>query len=73
MTRRTARIARDYYGTLRLKRGWHPEQLGLAKLHVRNGYHAEVCTGEAHGNPHIDHCMSCLGHVWGYRAVADKP
>jgi hypothetical protein len=23
------------------------------------------CPGEAHGNPHIDHCMVCLGLRWG--------
>ena len=23
------------------------------------------CTGEAHGNAHIDHCMQCLGYDWG--------
>ncbi len=23
------------------------------------------CSGEAHSNPHIDHCMMCLGIKWG--------
>lgn len=23
------------------------------------------CTGEAHSNCHIDHCMVCLNHSWG--------
>src|SRR5690348_1973870 len=24
-----------------------------------------ACEGAAHSNPHIDHCMLCLGHAWG--------
>ena len=25
----------------------------------------EPCEGEAHSNPHIDHCMGCLAYEWG--------
>jgi hypothetical protein len=37
-------------------------------LYVRNGYRAEVCTGEAHSSPHIDNCSLCAPN-WGIRAV----
>lgn len=55
----------------KLKRGWHVEE-NQPDLAVRNGYHAVKCTGEAHGNAYIDHCMSCLGHCWGWVAVKDE-
>jgi|GEM_PF-6908203 len=29
------------------------------------------CTGEAHSNPHIDHCMICLGLDWGRMLARD--
>jgi hypothetical protein len=56
----------------RLKRGWHVEQQGDHVLHVRNGYKAVVCSGEAHSNAFIDHCMECLGHTWGFVAEPVK-
>ncbi len=31
----------------------------------------QECTGEAHGNPHIDHCMVCMPR-WGKVVVSDK-
>ena len=46
--------------------------MGEHTLHVKNGFHAERCHGEAHSNAYIDHCMTCLGHAWGYLAVKDK-
>jgi hypothetical protein len=34
--------------------------------YVKRGYTLEACHGEAHSNPHIDHCMVCLDFVWGW-------
>lgn len=42
------------------------------ELFVRNGYRAVVCTGEAHSNAHIDHCMRCVP-LWGVMAVKVNP
>lgn len=55
------------------RRNEHPETIAMRTLYVRNGYHAEQCTGEAHTAPlHHDHCMYCLGHYWGWVAVKDE-
>jgi hypothetical protein len=61
----------------RLKRGWHSERVDLPNdtyefFHVRNGYRVVRCTGDAHSNAYIDHCMTCLGHAWGWIAVKDE-
>ena len=42
------------------------------RIYVRAGFHLVQCTGEAHSNGHIDHCMRCLGVMWGYE-VAPLP
>lgn len=57
------------------RRGWHREVdvfFGRhTALNVRNGYHAERCTGGAHQNAFIDYCSSCMNHTFGWRAVKD--
>lgn len=47
----------------------HPERLVLArKVSAILRHHFKVserpCNGEAHANPHIDHCMVCMPN-WG--------
>lgn len=55
-----------------LRRNEHLECCADTILSVRNGYHATVCTGEAHSNAFVDNCGMCMGHVWGFRAVKDE-
>lgn len=31
-----------------------------------NGHPTLPCPGGAHSNAHIDHCMVCLNHTWGW-------
>jgi hypothetical protein len=42
-----------------------------SSYYVRRGYRLEPCTGEAHENGHIDHCMRCAP-AWGVIAVVDE-
>lgn len=53
------------------KRGWVRVVIGSSVLDVRKGYRAVKCDGDAHSNAHIDNCMVCLNHTWGWIAVAD--
>lgn len=45
---------------------------GTHSVYVKNGYKLVPCTGEAHSNPHIDTCMSCLSGTWGWELVPEK-
>lgn len=36
-----------------------------------DGHHFVPCDGEAHSNPHIDHCSLCAPH-WGVVMVPDE-
>ncbi len=46
------------------KRGFEPAQ--VTEGFVRKGFRLAPCTGEAHGNPHIDNCGVCFGETWGW-------
>lgn len=49
------------------KRGFRPWRAADGEtIHVREGYVLKPCTGEAHGNPFIDHCGVCMKGVWGW-------
>lgn len=48
----------------------NPSDNPALRLFVKNGFHAVRCNGEAHSNPHIDGCLECLNHTWGW--VAEK-
>lgn len=56
-------------------KGWHfetPPARRVAtvreRLWVRNGFHLELCTGEAHSNAFIDNCGTCMP-LWDVVAV----
>jgi hypothetical protein len=43
---------------------------GCVNGYVPNkGFVFVSCDGEAHGNPHIDHCGTCLPYCWGWVLV----
>lgn len=47
-------------------KGYHLDQGHF----VRDGYHVEPCTGEAHSNAFIDHC-GCCAPRWGWIVKAN--
>jgi len=48
------------------RKGFHTALANGLPLYVRDGHHLAECTGAAHSNPHIDHCMCCINVTWGY-------
>lgn len=73
-----AKLSRNNIREPKVPKGWHVESAypchgtvaHIDPIWVRDGYHLEACNGDAHSNPHIDHCARCMPR-WGFIAVPD--